>query len=203
MLQLSPTYLAAILVLLAACSRPAAGTRVFPHTLTVGARGVPAHANGAAATARLQFPAFFAEDPLVPNSFILADGAGHRVRKLAMPAGTLSDFVGSGVPGCASGLTTAAQFNNVATVVVLPTGTAYAPSHNAHVVSEITAGGTVTAAWSGVCNTGDDAINGAAATTRYRYPLSLAYLPHRPRQPLRTEGVPADRLVHAYRRLRR
>jgi sugar lactone lactonase YvrE len=95
---------------------------------------------GTGMAAKFDFPNGVAVDT-VGNVYV-ADANNHRIRKIT-PGGTVSTLAGSGSPGDANGIGTAAEFRNPSGVAVDGAGNVYVADKGNHRIRKITPGGTV------------------------------------------------------------
>jgi len=95
--------------------------------------------DGQAASARFFYPLGVAAGP--DGAIYVADGTGHRVRKLA-PGGTVSTLAGTGVAGFADGPGAKAQFNLPYGIAVDAAGTVYLAEAYGHRIRQIAPDGT-------------------------------------------------------------
>ncbi|MEQ1756771.1 MAG: gluconolaconase [Vicinamibacterales bacterium] len=129
--------------------------------------GIPGVRDGGAGRARLADP--FGVAATQDGSVLVADGAGHRIRRIA-PDGTVSTFAGTD-RGLTNGPAASARFDTPSGVAVAPDGTVYVADTANNVIRRISADGTVsTLAGSGTAGFAD----GTGADARFNGPLGLA-----------------------------
>ena len=134
---------------------------------TLAGAGSAGFADGAGSSARFLYPWGAAAD--AAGNVYVADSGNHRIRKIS-PAGAVTTFAGSGIPGNANGAGTAAQFIFPSGVAVDGAGNVYVADTNNHAVRKITPAGTVTLLAGGTY--GDAEGTGAAA--KLQFPDSVA-----------------------------
>lgn len=102
--------------------------------------GIIGNTDGAVATARFSNPTNIALD--ANGNMFVVDKDNHKIRKIT-PAGIVSTFAGSGVPGFADGVGTAAQFRNPYGIAIDPNGNIFVTDASNYKIRKITPTGVV------------------------------------------------------------
>lgn len=135
---------------------------------TLAGRGTVGEANGSGAVAQFRAPHGVAFDS--SGNVFVADFSSDKIRRVT-PAGVVSTFAGSGVPGGVDGVGTAASFNRPRQIAVDSSGTVYVAESEGHKIRKITPDGVVsTLAGSGVQGSAD----GAGSAASFRFPFGIA-----------------------------
>jgi sugar lactone lactonase YvrE len=129
-------------LLLAALTVSAPGAAPVFQWTTIAGRASIGREDGAAASARFNYPTGLAYDPA--GNLYIADTGNHAIRKLT-PAGVVSTLAGSpGLSGSADGIGAAARFNGPEGVAVDAAGTVYVADTGNYTIRKITPTGLVT-----------------------------------------------------------
>ena len=145
------------------------GANAAPVTVsTLAGSGVGGYVDGNATAAQFNRPTGVAVD-FAGNVFV-ADFNNHRIRKIS-PTGSVSTLAGSGVPGFADGIGSAAQFHFPTDVAVDSTGNVYVGDSENHRIRKITPAGAVsTLAGNGLFGFAD----GDGSNARFYSPYGVA-----------------------------
>lgn len=108
---------------------------------TLAGSGVSGNADGTGSGAAFNFPTRLAVDGA--GNVYVSDSNNHKIRKITA-GGVVTTLAGSGTPGSADGLGTAASFNNPRGIVVLADGTVFVADTNNYTIRRIGSDGTVT-----------------------------------------------------------
>ena len=138
-------------------------------TTYAGLPGISGSVNGARTSASFNFPSDLAFDT-AGNLYVTETGAS-RVRKIT-PAGVVSVFAGSGVPGSADGLGTAASFFFPHGIRVDASGNVFVADSLNRTIRKITPAGQVST-FAGLATVSGSA-DGSGASARFAYPYGLA-----------------------------
>lgn len=124
--------------------------------------------DGPAVSARFQDPEGIAVD--AAGTLFVADSLNHRIRKISTD-GKVSTLAGSGIPGFADGMGTAAAFNTPSCVALDRSGNVYVTDRGNHRIRKISPSGSVsTLAGSGI--RGKD--NGPSGVAQFNEPEGVA-----------------------------
>jgi len=109
--------------------------RPIVRVTTVAGSGEPGSVDGVGTAAQFQAPngVFVGPD----GSIYIADGQGHRIRRILMPQARVLTYAGNGIPGCLDGCATNAQFNLPLGVFVGPANDLFVADSLNHVVRKI------------------------------------------------------------------
>jgi len=135
---------------------------------TLAGSGTAGFADGVGTAAQFSLPFGVAVDSA--GTVYVADTYNHRIRKI-LPDGTVSTLSGSGTPGFADGVGTAAQFYYPTGVAVDSAGTVYVADLSNNRIRKVKPDGTVsTLAGSGAAGFAD----GAGLTAQFNKPTGVA-----------------------------
>lgn len=136
-------------------------------TTTFAGSGTYGFADGSAATASFRNPIAVAVD--ASGNVYVADSNNHKIRKIT-PAGVVSTFAGSGIPGFANGTGVAVQFYFPSGVAVDASGNVYVADTNNYMIRKVTPEGVVsTLGGNGRAGSADF----IGATASFNYPRGI------------------------------
>jgi len=140
-------------------------------TLAGGGISGGGFADGTGASASFYYPSGVA---VLPNgNIVVADQANHRIRLVTYPGGVVTTLAGSGSPAFANGTGTAASFNGLTGVAVLPNGNIVVTDSSNNRIRLVTQAGVVTTlAGSGTATFAD----GTGTAASFAYPSGVAVL---------------------------
>jgi hypothetical protein len=142
---------------------------------TLAGTGVAGYADGAGTLAQFNAPAFVAVDSSA-NVYV-AEMNGHRIRKVT-PDGVVSTVAGSGSPGVADGVGTAAQFWNPLGIALDSTGNLYVADSYTHRIRKVTTEGVVITLAGGTRGFPEDGnIDGTGTAAKFNYPAGIVVDP--------------------------
>jgi sugar lactone lactonase YvrE len=142
---------------------------------TLAGTGVAGYADGAGTLAQFNAPVFLAVDS--SGNVYVAELNGHRIRKVT-PAGMVSTVAGSGSPGVADGVGTAAQFSNPQGIALDSTGNLYVADSYTHRIRKVTTEGVVITLAGGIRGFPEDGnIDGTGTAAKFNYPAGIVVDP--------------------------
>ncbi len=134
---------------------------------TLAGGGLQGAANGTAINASFNQPTGIAVD--VAGNVFIADNGNHLIRKVS-PAGNVTTFAGSGLPGSANGTGTAASFNFPQGVAVDASGDVYVADYGNNMIRKISLAGAVTT----LAGNGEAGAGNTPDTVTFNKPIGLA-----------------------------
>ncbi|EHQ25599.1 MBG domain-containing protein [Mucilaginibacter paludis] len=136
-------------------------------TTLAGTVGSSGFVNGTGTAAKFNYPRSVATD--AAGNVYVADQVNQAIRKIT-PAGVVTTFAGSGVPGALNGTGTAATFYNPTGVTMDAQGNVYVADSQNHSIRKITPAGVVTT----LAGTGSmGSANGAGTNASFYYPNAV------------------------------
>jgi sugar lactone lactonase YvrE len=163
----STTESSKVNVVSAGAAAPAGVTEITVSTLT-GASGSPGVNNSTLALSTIRAPRDFVEDS--NGNFFFSDRGNHRIRKIDMTAGTVSDFAGS-TSGYLDGQGTGARFNQPSGLSIDSNNNIYVADYGNERVRKISSTGAVTT----IAGTGSQcSCDGPIASARLQLPTDTA-----------------------------
>lgn len=163
----STTESSKVSVVSAGAAAPAGVTEITVSTLT-GISGSPGVNNSTLALSTIRAPRDFVEDS--NGNIFFSDRGNHRIRKIDMTAGTVSDFAGS-ISGYSDGQGTGARFNQPSGLSIDSNNNIYVADYGNERVRKISSTGAVTT----IAGTGSQcSCDGPIASARLQLPTDTA-----------------------------
>lgn len=135
--------------------------------ITIAGTGAQGSTDGPAMNASFKYPAGITVDR--HGTIYVADTRNEKIRKISVD-GMVSTLAGSGIPGTADGVGTAAQFNRPFGLVVDSNGYVYVTDRNNHKIRKVSPDGNVTT----LAGTGGDRyVDGKGRDAEFYYPSKL------------------------------
>ena len=138
---------------------------------TLAGNGTPSFANGVGTLAAFSTPTGIRWSAF-HGAFVVADQTNNRIRALTL-GGDSTLLAGSGVPGAANGVGSAASFSAPQFIDVDTTGNIFTTDYAAHRIRQISPANVVTT----IAGTGAQGlVNGASTSAQFRFPQSVALI---------------------------
>jgi len=153
---------------------PAVGPRSYAQVSSLASSGAEGCIDGAGNAAPASFHQLLAVVVSDDSGIVhVADSFNHEMRKIAANS-QVSTLAGSGRPGSADGIGTAASFNEPRGMAIDPTnGNLYVADYGNHKIRRITTAGVVTTV-AGTGQPGD--ADGASGTVQFNHPEGVALI---------------------------